>query len=214
MKHLFLTSAIGIPGVAESICAQLGHNKPLKTAFITTPIEVEDMTDDSWYRDDRAALTKSGFNFFDYTVTNKTSTDFVKDLADVEAIYVSGGNTNHLLEQSQKSGFSTFIREFVDSGKLYLGTSCGSIIAGPEIPPYLWGDQVGAPNLVDYTSYGLVNFTLIPHWGSSIFKDMYLGGRMTQIYSESVQPLILCNDHEYVEVVDDHYRIIDVRNEK
>lgn len=214
MKRLFLTSAIGTPGVGESIRAKLGHDKKLKTAFITTPIEVEDMTDDQWYRDDRAALTKNGFTFFDYTITDKSSKDLEKDLSSVDAIYIPGGNTNHLLEQSQKSGFIKFVREFTDSGKLYIGTSCGSIIAGPAIPPYLWGDEVGAPNLTDYSGYSLVNFNLIPHWGSNIFRDAYLGGRMSQIYADSIQPFVLCNDHQYVEVLGDKYRIIDVRNEK
>ena len=214
MKHLFLTSSIGTPGVAESIRVKLGHTRPLKIAFITTPIEVEDMSDDSWYQDDRSALTKSGFDFFDYTITGKSSANFTKDLSGIEAIYVSGGNTNHLLQESQKSNFIPFIRDFVNSGKLYLGTSAGSIIAGPELPPYLWGDEVGAPNLKDYASYNLVNFTLIPHWGSDIFKDMYLGGRMSQIYTESFPPFVLCNDHQYVEVQDNRYHIIDVRNQE
>ncbi|EKD80741.1 MAG: hypothetical protein ACD_40C00019G0007 [uncultured bacterium] len=214
MKHLFLTSAIGTPGVAESVRTKLNHNRSLKTAFITTPIEVEDMTDDEWYQADRAALKNNGFDFFDYTITGKSESDFHHDLSDIDAIYVSGGNTNHLLQESHKSNFDSFMRDFVNSGKLYLGTSAGSIIAGPQLPPYLWGDEAGAPDLTGYTSWGLVNFTLLPHWGSDIFKDKYLGGRMSQIYSESVQPFILCNDHEYVEVQDDHYRIIDVRNEK
>lgn len=46
MKRLFLTTSIGSVGVGKSIRAHLTHNKTLKTAFITTPIEVEDMTDD------------------------------------------------------------------------------------------------------------------------------------------------------------------------
>ncbi|MFH1244756.1 MAG: Type 1 glutamine amidotransferase-like domain-containing protein [bacterium] len=214
MKHLFLTSAIGTPKVAKSIRAKLGHDKKLKTAFITTPIEVEDMTDDQWYRDDRSALTKNGFEFFDYTVTGKDGKDFENDLASVDAIYVSGGNTNYLLEQSQKSGFMPFIQNFVNSGKLYLGTSAGSIIAGPTLPPYLWGDEVKAPNLKNFSCYNLVNFTLLPHWGSDAFREAYLSERMSQIYSESNPSFILCNDNQYVEVVGDRYRIIDVRNEK
>lgn len=213
MQHLFLTSAIGIPGVAESVRAKLGHNKSLKTAFITTPIEVEDMTDDSWYQADRTALSNNGFKIFDYTITGKNEPDFQKDLSDTDAIYFSGGNTRHLLKQSQLSNFIPFIRRYVDSGKLYLGTSAGSIIAGPQLPPYLWGEEKDAPDLTDFSTYALVNFTLIPHWGSDIFRDSYLGGRMSQIYSETIQPFILCNDHEYVEVIGDKFKIVDVRRE-
>lgn len=214
MKHLFLTSSIGTPGVGESIRVKLGHNKPLKTAFITTTVEVEDMSDDSWYQADRTALTKNGFDFFDYTVTSKSESDFHHDLSDIDAIYVSGGNTNHLLQESHKSKFDEFINDFVNSGKIYVSTSAGSIITGSQLPSYLWDDHIAVPDLTDYKCWNLVNFTFIPHWGSDIFKDKYLNDRMSQIYSESVQPFVICNDHEYVEVVDDKYRIIDVRKEK
>ncbi len=136
MQHLFLTSSIGTPRVGSSIRARLGHNRPLKTAFITTPVEVEDMTDDSWYQTDRRALKENGFDFFDYTLTGKSFSNLKHDLANIGAIYISGGNTRHLLKQSQLSGFIPFIRDFVSSGKLYLSTSAGSIITGPELPPY------------------------------------------------------------------------------
>lgn len=214
MQHLFLSSAIGTSSVATSIRRRLGHSNPLKTAFITTPIEVEDMTDDSWYQDDRRALKDNGFDIFDYTITGKTPKDLEADLTPAETIYISGGNTRHLLLQSQKSGFISFIKKFVESGKLYLGTSAGSIITGPKLPPYLWGEEVAAPNIVDFTAYNLVNFTLIPHWGSDIFKDLYLGGRMEQIFAELNQPFVACNDHEYIEVIGDSWQIVDVRSEK
>jgi len=211
MKHLFLTSSIGTPGVAESICAKLGLHKPLKTAFITTPVEPPSEQEDlSWYETDRAALTKNSFDFFDYTITGKTLKQIKQDLVDIEVLYVSGGDSNYLLEQSQKSGFIDFVRNYANTGKPYIGTSAGSIITGPMLPHYLWIDESRVVNLKDFTAYGLVNFTLIPHWGCRFFKDLYLGGRMSQIYLESLQPFVLCNDHQYVEVTDDWYKIIDV----
>jgi dipeptidase E len=214
MKHLFLCSAIGIGRVGKSVRQHLGHDRKLKTVFITTPVEVEDMSDDSWYRDDRKALIDNGFDIFDYTITGKKSSDFTHDLGLVDAIYVSGGNTNHLLQQSHKSNFASFIHNFVDSGKIYVSTSAGSIIAGPQLPPYVGGDEGGAPDLTAYKCWNLVNLTLIPHWGGEIFRDKYLSDRMSQIYSDSAQPFVLCNDHEYVEVVGDKYRIVDSRSEK
>lgn len=189
MQHLFLTSGIGTPGVGESIRKRLGHDKPLKTAFIATPLEpAAEQEDLSWVDQDRQALAKNNFVSFDYTITGKTIKQIQDDLSDIDVLYVSGGNTNYLLEQSQKSGFTEFVQEYVASGKIYLSTSAGSIITGPTIPPYLWGDEVGAPNLSDYSGYTLVNFTLVPHWGSQIFHDLYLRGRMEQIYAQKYPP--------------------------
>ncbi len=214
MQHLFLTSSIGTPNVARSIRTRLGHSRSLKTAFITTPIETPGEQEDlAWYKTDRAALRSAGFEYFDYTVTNKQANDFSRDLSVADVIYVSGGNTRHLLKQSQLSGFIPFVQKFVNSGKIYISTSAGSIITGPTLPPYLWGEEIDVPDIVDYNSYNFVDFTFIPHWGSRWFKDLYLGGRVEQIYAENLQPFILCNDHQYVEVVGDKYQIIDVRHE-
>ena len=212
--RLFLTSSIGTGKVGNSIALRLGLTQPVKTAFITTPIEPEsEQVDLAWYEADRAALRTAGFDFFDYTVTGKHATDLDRDLSSVDAIYISGGNTRHLLQQSQLSGFIPFIRQFVASNKLYISTSAGSIITGPTLPPNLWGEEKDSPDLVDFTAYSFVNFTFIPHWGSSWFRDLYLGGRIEEIYSDQLQPFILCNDHQYLEVIDGISRLIDTRKE-
>lgn len=214
MKHLFLTSAIGIPGVAESVRAKLGHNKSLKTAFITTPVEVEDMTDDSWYQDDHAALTKNSFAIFDYTITGKTEADIRTDLADIDALYISGGNEFYLKQQANKNNFGQFVKEFVESGKPYIGTSAGSIIMAPDMTPALnITDTNNCPEpITDLTGFGIVDFLLMPHWGSEDFKKLYLGERKEKMYAENWR-IILLNNYEYIEVLGDQYHIIDVRRE-
>lgn len=215
MKHLYLTSAIGIPGVAESVRAKLGRGKLLKTAFITTPVEVEDMTDDSWYQDDKKALTQNGFNIFDYTITGKSGENIRHDLSDIDAMYVSGGNEFYLKQQANKNNFGQFVREFVDSGKPYIGTSAGSIIMAPDMTPALnITDTQNCPEpITDLTGFGIVDFLVMPHWGSDDFKDLYLGERKAKMYSEKWQ-IILLNNYEYIEVMDDQFRIIDARREK
>lgn len=213
MQHLFLASGIGTNGVGESIRQRIGHTRSLRTAFITTPLEPSSEQEDlSWVDADRRGLANNNFVSFDYTITGKNLSQIKDDLKDIEVLYISGGNTNYLLQESQKSGFIEFVREFVKSGKLYISSSAGSIIAGPAIPPYLWGDEVGAQNHSDYTGYNLVNFTVVPHWGSAWFKDLYLNERMGEVFTESQPPLVLLNDYEYIEVQGETDHIIDARN--
>jgi len=215
MKHLFLTSSIGTPGVGESIRAKLGHDRPLKTAFITTPIEVDDMSDDTWYQEDRKALIDNGFSIFDYTITGKSESDIHHDLNDIDSIYVSGGNEFYLKQQSNKNNFGQFVKKFVDSGKPYIGTSAGSIIMAPNMSPCLLiTDSERCPEpITDHSGFGIVDFLVMPHWGSKEFRSVYLGGRTEKMYQEKWK-LILLNNNEYVEVFDDKYHIIDVRNKK
>lgn len=211
MKQLFLTSSIGTPGVAASIIAKLKDLKGFRTAFITTPVETKgEAADLEWLQEDRKAMVVAGFDLFDYTITGKSIDQITLDLSNVDIIYMSGGNTNYLLDQSQQTGFLQFVKEFVDSGKPYISTSAGSIITGPVIPPYMWGDEKDQRKLESFAGYNFVNFTVIPHWGSPHFADKYLKGRMEQIYSDKNQSFILVNDNQYVEVKDDWHQIVDV----
>lgn len=214
IKRLFLTSSIGTPGVAASVYSKIGSNKPLKTAFITTPVEPPSEQEDlSWLKEDRDAMVSAGFMVFDYTVTGKTRKQLDKDLGDIDVLYVSGGDTPYLLQQSRASGFVDFVHDFVNKGRPYVSTSAGSIITGPVMPGYLI-ESDASPRLSDTTCYHIVNFTVLPHWGSPWFKERYLNGRMAEIYAPDDVPYILLNDNEYVEVNGDWYRIVDVRSEK
>jgi dipeptidase E len=216
MTHLFLTSSIGIPGVGESIRASLGHDKNLKTSFISTPVEGEfDKSDLSWVEEEKNGLSKNGFEIFDYTITGKNLMQIKEDLKDIDVLYISGGNNFYLKEKSNESGFDEFVKEFVATGKIYIGTSCGSQIMSKDMSSILSMtdlDLLSSP--VDTQGFGLVDFTIIPHWGSDDFKDNRLSQiSIDQMFSSS-SPLIALNNFEYVEVVDDQYRIIDVRIKK
>ncbi len=214
MRHFFLSSAVGIDGVAQSIRAHLGHNNKLKTVFITTPVEVEDMSDDSWYQDDRRSLIENGFNIFDYTITGKSEADIRHDLSDIDAMYISGGNEFYLKQQANKNNFGQFVREFVESGKPYIGTSAGSIIMAPDMTPALHiTDIKNCPEpITDFTGFGIVDFLLMPHWGSEDFKALYLGERKDKLFTEKWRTILL-NNYEYIEVLDDQFKIVDVRRD-
>ena len=132
MKRLFLTSSVH--AVAHDIAKRVNLSKGNKLVFIDTAAEFEE-GDKTWLKNDRQALVDSGFNVSDYTITGKTQEQIEKDLAPFDSIYLSGGHTAYLLQQSQKSGFVSLIKELIlKQEKTYIGTSAGSIIAGPKIP--------------------------------------------------------------------------------
>ena len=166
--------------------------------------------DKEWLRNDRKALVDAGFDVSDYTITDKKKDQIVKDLGEYSYIYISGGDTPYLLEQSKKSSFSSLVGEMINKeGKTYIGTSAGSIIAGPYIPEYLYEDK--APSIEERRSFGLVNFTIVPHWGSEYFKDRYLNKRLEIAYKDDQVPLILLTDYQYVHVETGSFKIIDVQ---
>ena len=202
---LFLTSSVH--AVAYDIAKKVDLSKSKDLVFIDTAAEVEE-GDKTWLKNDRQALVDAGFIVSDYTITGKSRKQLETDLDKFDYIYLSGGNTSHLLQQSQKSGFISLIRELVRGrGKIYIGTSAGSIIAGPKLPDYFSDEKV---KLEDIRGYNFVNFTIMPHWGSDHFKDLYLGERLKIAYKKDQVPFVLLTDNQYVYVQDDQLKIIDV----
>ncbi len=215
MQHLFLTSSIGIKGVGESIRRRVGHDRTLKTAFITTSVEGDaDQDDLSWVQEDRDGLNNNGFTTFDYTITGKTSDQIKDDLRGIDAIYISGGNEFYLKEKGNENNFAEYVKELVNSGVIYIGTSAGSIIAGADMAALQkLSDLASLKNPVDTTGFGLVNFTILPHWGSEYFKDRWLSPESFNFMFSGNTPLIALNNYQYIEVIGDESHIIDVRKE-
>lgn len=206
-KNLFLTSSVH--AVAQHIAKNLDLTQNNKLLFITTPAEPK-QGDLSWLANDRKALIDAGFNVSDYTITGKTKSQVEDAVIGFEYIYLSGGDTLYLLEKSQQSGFIEIIRDLIlNKGKTYIGTSAGSIIAGPKPHDYLLKEN-DVIRLENVEGYNLVNFLIMPHWGSEYHKHKYLGGRLVIAYKKDQLPLIALSDNQYVHVVDDNIKIIDV----
>jgi dipeptidase E len=160
-------------------------------------------------------LLKSGFEIFDYTITGKTIEQIKHDLSGIDVLHIPGGNEFYLKAKSNESNFDEFVIDFIAKGGIYIGSSCGSIIVGTDMSPLLkLSDHTGLTNPVDTKGFGIVNFTSLPHWGSDNFRDRWINNDSFNLMFNSSAPIIALNNYEYVEVVDDQFRIIDVRNEK
>ena len=207
--EIFLTSSVDKG--AHDLVKRADFSHANKLVFITTASEPKGEKEDlEWQKNDRQKLVDAGFVVSDYTITDKSRDQLQTDLAGFDCIYLSGGDTFYLLEQSQKSDFVSLIRELIEgAGKTYIGTSAGSIIAGPRLMEYHQREGIVLPSR---DAYGLVHFTVIPHWGSEGFKEKYLGGRIAMIYTEEQVPLILLTDTQYVHVKDGQVEIVDVRS--
>lgn len=200
MSTLFLTS--NFCTVAPKIATLIeSSTKPAKALFITTAAEAEE-GDKKWLNDDRTALMSLGFEVIDYTITGKTSTDFIVDFTDIKVVLVSGGNVFYLLEKAQLSGFIPFILKFVSlPGNIYIGSSAGAVITGPDIAPFSILDQPSAaPNLRTTTGFCFTDLLLFVHWGSDSFKNSYLQAVST-LYQVSRKSILLTN-HQFLYVKD------------
>jgi dipeptidase E len=209
IKRIFLTSSVNF--VAADIAKKLGGAKKRKLLYIYTAGELK-KGEAQWQKDDRLALSRAGFEVIKYTITGKTREAIKKDISKVAVIYIGGGNTFYLLDKIQQARCAGIIRDAVKAGKIYIGTSAGSIVAGPDIyPTYSLDKAEVAKKMKSFKGLGLVDFIVMPHWGSDNFKSRYLSQRFKDNYNEK-NKLIFLNNYQYVGIRDDWYRIEDVRH--
>ncbi len=206
MKQLFLTSASDY--VTEDIVKKLPSELlGTNVAFINTAAEIEE-GDLWWVRAEKDGLIKVGFNVDEFSITGMSKDEIENRLKDKQIIYFCGGNTFYLLDQVIKTGCDQIIKDKIENGVIYIGSSAGSMIVGTRIDLVSTiDDSSKAPDLKS-TGLGIVDLSILPHWGSSEFKEGYLSG-VGAMYTEGVKIVPLTNQ-QYLWVKDDTFELIQI----
>jgi dipeptidase E len=134
----------------------------ITVAFITTAAKPQENKD--YVNQDLQTMKDLGFNVQEIDIEGKTEIQVFKMIELKDIIYVAGGNTYYLLKAMRKCHFERTIRKLLKQGKVYLGVSAGSIVAGKSIKTAGW---VGDENIVKLRSLkgmNLVPFDIFPHY--------------------------------------------------
>ena len=206
MANIFLTSSIG--SVAHHLAKHINTDVK-KFLFITTASEVEE-GDQKWHRADRQSMVDAGYELENYTITDQTSEDVENKLAEVDGIIMEGGNTFYLIQQIQLTKTAEIFKKFVASGKTYIGSSAGSMVAGPSISISRDdGELAKAPNINGFDGLGITDLAVQPHWGLPDFRDVYLKDTVENMYIEAYKIILLTNN-QYIIVDKENIKIIDI----
>ena len=95
-------------------------------------------------------------------------------LNEFDVIWFNGGNTYVLRSAIKKSGGDIAIPNALREGIIYGGDSAGSIVVGPTLRHYSGADDPTVAENVIYDGLGLVDFAVLPHWGSSEYAEILL----------------------------------------
>lgn len=168
----------------------------MRVAFIPT---AADPYKDKWFvKEDRDTLEEMGCEVVDVDIKEKTKQELERDLRNMDIIFVAGGNTFYLLNYVQKSGFGDVVKDLVlGKGVLYIGSSAGAVLAGPDIKPVeVLDDPTAAPDLQSTKGLKLVDFVVLPHYGDKKYKEKFRG--IIKKYKDIYQLIPLRNEQAVV----------------
>lgn len=162
MKNIVLTSCGIINNEFKNRFYEIVTKEELKdkkVLYITTASDGEMNDDKSWMDEEYKTILNLGideFNITEYKIGSEIK------INDFDIIYMMGGNTFYLLDVIRKTQFNKTILDFINKGKIYIGSSAGSEILGNSIDVALGYDENNV-NMVDFTGLKIVNGLIVPH---------------------------------------------------
>ncbi len=111
------------------------------------------------------AIKEQGYYFEDIDIVGKSRDELRNFFKDKNVIHVEGGNTFYLLKAIRETGFAEILKELLNEGKIYIGTSAGSYVMCPSIEISDWNDEtVDRCGVTDFTALNYVPFALKAHY--------------------------------------------------
>jgi dipeptidase E len=129
-------------------------------------------------------------------------------IEEAEAVFVGGGNTFRLLKALYDGNLLAVIRQTIRKGKPYLGSSAGSIVAGPTIKTTKDMPIVQPPS---FDALGLIDFQISPHYLDPDPSSTHMGEtqeeRIFQFLEENETPVVGLREGAMLRVEKDCIRL-------
>jgi dipeptidase E len=134
----------------------------MKIGYVTTAAK-GDRGDFS--RNLKYEIRENGYDFEEIDIEGKTKDELREVFKDKNIIHLEGGNSFYLIRAIRETGFAEVLKELLDKGKIFIGTSAGAYIMCPSIEVSNW-DQTGKPryDVTDFTALNYVPFVLKAHY--------------------------------------------------
>lgn len=111
------------------------------------------------------AIRNDGYYLEDIDIVGKSKEEIKNFFKDKNIVHIEGGNTFYLLKAIRETGFAEILKELLEEGRVYIGTSAGSYIMCPTIDVADWNDDsVNRFEVKDFTALNYVPFVLKVHY--------------------------------------------------
>lgn len=206
MKQMFLTASAN--SVMDDIVKKL-PKKPeeYRVAFITTASEPE--TGDLWWlRADREKLEELGFGVDEFSITGMKRDELKKRMEYKNMIFGCGGNPFYLLDQMIKTRFDEILKNKIESGVVYIGSSAGAMVVAKNIDLVATEDEKSKASDLKSDGLGIIDVAILPHWGDKGMLEDYKKG-FEAMYVEDVK-IVPISNKQYVRVKESGYEIVQI----
>lgn len=202
--RLLLTS-FGIKNklISQSLDEMTGISRStVKIGFVPTAANKEP-GDKSWFLDQLFQLKKMGYLWIDIVDFSASNIDWKVRLSECDVIFISGGNTFHLLSETKNHGFDKWIKDNL-SEKVFVGSSAGSILFTPTIEiAKVEPADIDYTGLTDFKALNIVDFELSPHTPEQLSYEA------NEKYAKSTnRKLYTLDDDSAIAVVDENIKIV------
>lgn len=203
MKSIIIasTSTIHSSGYLEYLLDELkDHFKSVKEILFIPYARPGGISHDDYTVTAAKAFSKIGKSVVGLHEFN----DAKEAVANAEGIFVGGGNTFVLVSQLYKNEVLVAIKNAVNSGTPYLGTSAGSNICGLTMNTTNDMPIIYPPS---FKTLGLVPFNINPHYLDPNPDSKHMGEtretRIKEFHAFNTQPVIGIREGSWISVTDD-----------
>lgn len=165
MKIIITSSGIGSEDFKKKFAELIGRDiSELKMLHDTTAIDGEPVeSDKSWAEEEFQNILRAGFkpeNITEHKIDQEN-----EDLSGYDVVYVQGGNTFYLMKMMRKYHFDQSVKDALNGGVIYIGSSAGSMVLGDTIETAFSysSDSANTYGVADFTGIGLVEGAIFPH---------------------------------------------------
>ncbi|MHA2788012.1 Type 1 glutamine amidotransferase-like domain-containing protein [Corynebacterium sp. S7] len=194
---LLLTSFLH-PSIPEFVSGKIAYVDDATRSFADQP----------FVDNERKQLREMGLELINLPMATTDPADTARILDEVDGVYVAGGETYDLLYVLRSTGNFDVLKEKVEAGLPYIGTSAGSVLAGPDIDYVRHLDNADiAPELTDYTGLELTEYAVVPHVGDNPPFTLDMFAQLVGTYGADYK-LVLLRDGEALLINDGRTELI------
>ena len=110
-------------------------------------------------------IRDNGYPLEEIDIEGKSKEQLQDFFKNKNIIHIEGGNTFYLLRAIRETGFDEVLKELLDEGRVYIGTSAGAYVMCPSIEVSNWSDDtIDRFGVTDFTALNYVPFVLKAHY--------------------------------------------------